>query len=124
MRISDNLQQNFPFITVLGYVEHEYVGIIINQDSQVTSMYDYSALKTEEEKTRFLEMGDIWWWESNRMIPINIFLSKEMHSFKYVIKNLSSKDVKVLFGPVTSLNDIIVKRVKRRSITLVRRTKD
>jgi hypothetical protein len=124
MRISDNLQQNFPFITVLGYVEHEYVGIIINQDSQVTSMYDYSALKTEEEKTRFLEMGDIWWWESNRMIPINIFLSKEMHGFKYVIKNLSSKDVKVLFGPVTSLNDIIVKRVKRRSITLVRRTKD
>jgi hypothetical protein len=124
MRISDNLQQNFPFITVLGYVEHEYVGIIINQDSQVTSMYDYSALKTEEEKTRFLEMGDIWWWESNRMIPINIFLNKEMHSFKYIIKNLSSKDVKVLFGPVTSLNDIIVKRVKRRSITLVRRTKD
>jgi len=124
MRISDNLQQNFPFITVLGYVEHEYVGIIINQDSQVTSMYDYSALKTEEEKTRFLEMGDIWWWESNRMIPINIFLGKEMHVFKYVIKNLSSKDVKVLFGPVTSLNDIIVKRVKRRSITLVRRPKD
>ena len=124
MRISDNLQQNFPFITVLGYVEHEYVGIIINQDSQVTSMYDYSALKTEEEKTRFLEMGDIWWWESNRMIPINIFLAKEMHGFKYVIKNLSSKDVKVLFGPVTSLNDIIVKRVKRRSITLIRRTKD
>ena len=124
MRISDNLQQNFPFITVLGYVEHEYVGIIINQDSQVTSMYDYSALKTEEEKTRFLEMGDIWWWESNRMIPINIFLAKEMQGFKYVIKNLSSKDVKVLFGPVTSLNDIIVKRVKRRSITLVRRTKD
>lgn len=124
MRISDNLQQNFPFITVLGYVEHEYVGIIINQDSQVTSMYDYSALKTEEEKTRFLEMGDIWWWESNRMIPINIFLGKEMHVFKYIIKNLSSKDVKVLFGPVTSLNDIIVKRVKRRSITLVRRTKD
>lgn len=124
MRISDNLQQNFPFITVLSYVEHEYVGIIINQDSQVTSMYDYSALKTEEEKTRFLEMGDVWWWESNRMIPINIFLSKEMHSFKYIIKNLSSKDVKVLFGPVTSLNDIIVKRVKRRSITLVRRTKD
>jgi hypothetical protein len=124
MRISDNLQQNFPFITVLSYVEHEYVGIIINQDSQVTSMYDYSALKTEEEKTRFLEMGDIWWWESNRMIPINIFLAKEMYNFKYIIKNLSSKDVKVLFGPVTSLNDIIVKRVKRRSITLVRRTKD
>jgi hypothetical protein len=124
MRISDNLQQNFPFITVLSYVDNEYVGIIINQDSQVTSMYDYSSLKTEEEKARFLEMGEVWWWESNRQIPINIFLLREMQAFRYVIKNLSTKDVKVLFGPATSLNDIIVKRIKRRSITLIRRPKD
>jgi len=124
MRISDNLQQNFPFITVLSYVDNEYVGIIINHDSQVTSMYDYSSLKTEEEKTRFLEMGEVWWWESNRQIPINIFLLREMQAFRYVIKNLSTKDVKVLFGPATSLNDIIVKRIKRRSITLIRRPKD
>lgn len=124
MRISDNLQQNFPFITVLSYVDNEYVGIVINQDSQITSIYDYSALKTEEEKQKFLELGEIWWWESNRQIPINIFLLREMQNFRYVIKNLSTKDVKILFGPATSLNDIIVKRVKRRSITLVRRPRD
>ena len=124
MRISDNLQQNFPFISVLSYVDNEYVGIVINQDSQVTSIYDYSSLKTDEEKQRFLELGEIWWWESNRQIPINIFLLREMQSFRYVIKNLSTKDVKILFGPATSLNDIIVKRVKRRSITLVRRPRD
>lgn len=121
MRISDNLQQNFPFITVLSYVDNEFVGIVINQDAQVTSMYDYSALKSEEEKQQFLELGEIWWWESNRQIPINIFLLKEMQIFRYIIKNLSTKDVKILFGPATSLNDIIVKRVKRRSITLVRK---
>lgn len=124
MRISDNLQQNFPFITVLSYVDNEFVGIVINQDSQITSIYDYSALKTEEEKQKFLELGEIWWWESNRQIPINIFLLREMQNFRYVIKNLSTKDVKILFGPATSLNDIIVKRVKRRSITLVRRPRD
>lgn len=124
MRISDNLQQNFPFITVLSYVDNEYVGIVINQDAQVTSMYDYSALKSEEEKQRFLELGEIWWWESNRQIPINIFLLKEMQVFRYIIKNLSTKDVRVLFGPATSLNDIIVKRVKRRSITLIRKPRD
>lgn len=122
MRISENLQQNFPFITVLSYVDQEYVGIVINQDSQITSIYDYSSLKTESEKTRFLEMGEIWWWESNRQVPISIFLSREMQEFRYVIKNLSSKDVKILFGPVTSLNDIITKRIKRKSITLVRKT--
>ncbi len=121
MRITTNLQENFPFISVITHVSQEYVGIIINQDSQVTSMYDYSAIRTDAEKQKFLELGEAWWWESNRQIPINIFLAKEIVEFRYVIKNFSTKDVKVLFGPVTSLNDIIVKRIKRKSITLVRK---
>ncbi len=121
MRITTNLQENFPFISVITHVNQEYVGVIINQDAQVTSMYDYSAIRTDEEKQRFLELGEAWWWESNRQIPINIFLAKEIVDFRYVIKNFSTKDVKVLFGPCTSLNDIIVKRIKRKSITLVRK---
>lgn len=122
MRITENLQQNFPFISVITHVNQEYVGIIINQDANITSMYDYAALKTDAEKTRFLELGEAWWWESNRQIPINIFLLKEISEFRYAIKNFSTKDVKLMFGPCTSLNDIIVKRIKRRSITLVRKT--
>ena len=121
MRITTNLQENFPFISVIVHVSHEYVGIIINQDAQVTSMYDYSMIKTDEEKQRFLELGEVWWWESNRQIPINIFLAKEIIEFRYVIRNFSTKDVKLMHGPCTSLNDIIVKRIKRKSITLVRK---
>jgi hypothetical protein len=121
MRITENLQQNFPFISVINHVDHEYVGIVINQDAQVTSMYDYTLLKTEDEKAKFLELGEVWWWESNRQIPINIFLLREVGVFRYAIRNFSTKDVKVMFGPCTSLNDIIVKRIKRRSITLVRK---
>ena len=121
MRITTNLQENFPFISVIVHVSHEYVGIIINQDAQVTSMYDYSAIKTDEEKQRFIELGEAWWWESNRQIPINIFLAREIFDFRYVIKNFSTKDVKLMHGPCTSLNDIIVKRIKRKSITLVRK---
>ena len=121
MRITTNLQENFPFISVIVHVSHEYVGIIINQDAQVTSMYDYSMIKTEAEKQRFLELGEAWWWESNRQIPINIFLAREIIEFRYVIRNFSTKDVKLMHGPCTSLNDIIVKRIKRKSITLVRK---
>ena len=121
MRISTNLQENFPFISVINHVNHEYVGIIINQDAQVTSIYDYSSIRTDLEKQKFLELGETWWWESNRQIPISIFLSKELAIFRYVVKTFSTKDVKVLFGPCTSLNDIIIKRVKRKSITLVRK---
>jgi hypothetical protein len=121
MRITENLQENFPFISVINHVNQEYVGIIINQDAQVTSIYDYVAIRTEEERTRFLELGEAWWWESNRQIPINIFLSREIAAYKYVIKNFSTKDIKLLHGPCTSLNDIIVKRIKRKSITLIRK---
>jgi hypothetical protein len=121
MRITENLQQNFPFISVINYVDKEYVGVIINQDLSITSMYDYSAIKTDEEKSKFLELGEAWWWESNRQIPISIFLAKEIIHFRYAIRNFSTKDVRVLLGPCVSLNQIITKRIKRRSIVLVRR---
>jgi hypothetical protein len=121
MRITENLQENFPFISVLTHVEKEYVGIVINQDAQVTSFYDYSLIKTDQEKERFLELGEAWWWESNRQIPINIFLHREISEFKYIIRNFTTKDVKITLGPCTSLNAILVKRIKRKSITLVRK---
>ena len=121
MRITENLQENFPFISVINHVNQEYVGIVINQDAQITSIYDYTLIRTDKEKQRFLELGEAWWWESNRQIPINIFLYAEIQDFKYTIKNFATKDVKILLGPCTSLNDIIVKRIKRKSITLVRK---
>jgi len=121
MRITENLKENFPFISVLTHSEKEFVGIIINQDSNVTSFYDYELCKDEEAKSRLLELGEAWWWESNRQVPINIFLRNEIKSFDYTIRNFTTKDVKVLHGPITSLNNIIIKRIKRKSITLVRK---
>lgn len=121
MRISENLQENFPFISVVNHVNQEYVGIVINQDAAITSIYDYAAIKDDKDKQRFLELGEVWWWESNRQIPINIFLASEIIAFQYAIRNFSTKDVKIVLGPCTSLNDILVKRIKRKSITLVRK---
>lgn len=118
--IKEKLKEQFPFITVLTYGKHEYVGIIINQDQSVTSIYDYDMLKTQNHKKLFLDLGEVWWWESNRSIPINIFLREEMECFKYSIKNFTTKDVKVLFGPIVNLNNIIVKRIKRKSVQLIR----
>ena len=123
MRISEQTQENFPYMTVINYVDKEFVGIIINQDTQITSMYDYEQLRTEEEKKLFLELGEAWWWESNRKLPINIFMPGEMSEYKHAIRNFATKDVKIVLGPVTSLHNIITKRSKRKSITLVRTPK-
>jgi hypothetical protein len=121
--LTKDIQENFPFLSVVTYGGNEYIGIIINQDVTVTSMYIYTAIKSEPEQRTFLELGDIWWWESNRLIPINIFLRKEIEHFKYCIMTMNSKDVKVTIGPCVNLSNLAVKRIKRRSVQLVRRPK-
>jgi len=118
-----DIEENFPFISVLLYGGQEYVGIIVNQDQYVTTMYNYSSLKHEIEKQRFLELGDIWWWESNRQIPINVFLRAEIEPFKYCLMTMNSKDVKVTVGPVVNIGNLSIKRIKRKSVQLVRRPK-
>jgi hypothetical protein len=99
------------------------VGIIINYDEFVTSIYDLETIKSDEEKQAFLELGETWWWESNRKIPINIFLKENMIYYKPCIKTFNSKDIEIVFGPTVNLGEIAEKRIKRRSIQLIRSPK-
>lgn len=122
-RLTDNIEHNLPFISVLTYGGEEYVGIIINQDQFVTSFYDYNAIKTIEEKSAFLNVGETWWWESNRQYPISIFCRDQVEPFFYAIRTFNSKDVKVVLGPVVNLMNLTLKRVKRKSVQLVRKTR-
>ena len=112
---------NYPFLSLLTYGGNEYIGIIQNIDDIITSIYDFAMLKTPEQKSLYLELGETWWWESNRMVPINIFLKTEWALFRPCLKTFNSKDVEVKFGPALSLKENAQKRSKRRSITLVRR---
>lgn len=121
VKLTEEIRENFPFISVIHYGGIEYVGIIINQDQFVTTIYDYQLLKSDEQRRLFLELGETWWWESNRSIPINIFMKKDMEPFKYTVMSMNSKDAQVVFGPTMSLSSIAIKRVKRRMIQLVRR---
>lgn len=121
VKLRDNIEEQFPFISVINYGDSEYIGIIINQDQYVTSFYDLESIRTPEEKTIFLELGEAWWWESNRQIPISIFLRKEMDPFKYTIKTFNSKDVRIILGPVVNLLNLTLKRIKRKSVQLVRK---
>jgi len=115
------LLKKYPFLTYLVYGGNEYIGVIQNLDEVITTIYDYGALRTLEQKQQFLELAETWWWESNRLIPINVFLKTEWTPFRTVVKTMNSKDVEIKFGPQVSLKEIAAKRSKRRSITLVRK---
>ena len=117
----EQLAEKYPFITLCVYATTEYVGIIQNQDDAITTIYDFGAIQDLEIKRQYLELANVWWWESNRSVPINIFLKADWDAFKPYLRTFINKDLEVLHGPVCSLSDMGRKKSKRKSITLVRR---
>ena len=119
--IFEKLAEKYPFITLCTYASTEYVGVIQNQDDAITTIYDFGSVVDLESKKRFLELANVWWWESNRGIPINIFLKSDWDQFRMCLRTFVNKDLQILHGPVCSLNEMARKKSKRKSITLVRR---
>ena len=119
--IFKTLRDKFPFLSLIRKGDMEFVGIVQNQDSSVISFYDYGRLMNPQDKMRYLKCGEIWWYESNRKLPINIFLKGEFKYFRTTLVTLNNKDVEIVEGPTVRLSDISKKRVKRRTIQLVRR---
>ena len=115
------LADKYPFITLCVYATNEYVGIVQNRDDIITTIYDFGNVKDLEQKRRYLDLANTWWWESNRSIPINIFLRGEWDEFRGCLRTFVNKDLEILHGPVCSLNDIVRRKGKRKTITLVRR---
>lgn len=115
------LAEKYPFITLCVYADTEYLGIIQNRDEVVTTIYDFGKIQDLDSKRRFLELANVWWWESNRSIPINIFLKSDWDMFRPYLRTFTNKDLEILHGPACSLSEMSGKRSKRRSITLVRR---
>jgi hypothetical protein len=115
------LTELHPFITVCSYASQDYVGIVQNRDDMVTTIYDYGAIADSSIKEKFLELGELWWWESNRLIPINLFLKDDWAIFKPYLRTFNNKSLIVVHGPICSMSDLGKRRSKRRSITLVKR---
>lgn len=116
LELFSTLNRAYPFLSVCVYAEQEYIGIVQNRDSQITSFYDYGSLETQELKRLFLDLGEQWWWESNRIIPINLFLKAEWQPFKPYMKTFISKNLNVIHGPCCSILNMSPKKSKRKTI--------
>jgi hypothetical protein len=120
--LAEEIFEKYPFLSLVTYGGAEYVGIVQNQDDTVLSMYDYSKIP-DNLKASFLELGDAWWWESNRMIPINLFLKKDFAQFASILITFNIRDTEVVKGPSVSIAELAKKRSKRRNIQLVKKVK-
>lgn len=115
------LTEQYPFITLCLYAGVEYVGLIQNRDDSITTIYDFGNIQDPALKRVFVDLANVWWWESNRSIPINIFLKQDWDPFRPYLRTFANKDLEIIHGPVCSLSDIGRKKSKRKSITLVRK---
>lgn len=118
----EKLNKLHPYLTYVRFQDEDLVGIVQNVDSSLLSLYVYNHLKTDASKKRFLACGEIWWNDSNRMVPINIFLRHDFYEFKSVLRCLSKKDIETVLGPTNSLEDNFQKRIKRKRIQLIKKS--
>jgi len=115
-------QEKFPFITGFKYSGSTHYGIVINYDKSILTFYDLEKIPTAEMREELIILGDLWWNESNRLMPIDIFLHLEMQIFQPFQSTFVMKNIEHLFGPMTSMQDMLKKRVKRRGFQLIRKT--
>ena len=121
MQQLEEMLEAYPFLSFVRYTHTDYIGVIQNHDGDIVSVYAFNRLRTEEHKREFLEQAETWWWESNRLIPINIFLKENWSKFQYTLVTLTTKDVKEIQGHVVSLAGLASKRTKRKVVQLVRK---
>lgn len=120
----EQITQRYPFLTLLRQGTKEYICLVQNSDEQVITFYDINMLSNPEDRALLLDLAEIWWNESNRIVPIDIFMRQHMSAFRYILKTINQKDIEVVFGPVTSLNKLLTKRIKRRQVRLIREDRD
>jgi len=117
----EQMLEKYPFLSYIKYTHSDYIGIIQNHDTDIVSIYAFNKLRTEKDKLGFLEAAEIWWWESNRLIPINIFLKETWNPYRYSTVTLTCKDIVEQQGHIVSIAKLAERRTKRRVLQLVKR---
>lgn len=114
------LQEKFPFLTIVNYLNTEFIGIVQNADQNFISIYILDVNVSQAMKKEFLSCGDTWWWESNRTVPINLFLRDKFKKFKPWLRTFARKETKIIEGPSLNIMDLLNRKLKKRTIQLVK----
>ena len=81
-------------------------------------MFVLDLIDSDDQKRMLLQLGEQWWWQSNRNIPITLYMAEEMDEFLFCRKTFQTKDIEILAGPIVSISNLPTKRIKRRNTSL------
>lgn len=112
-----NEHKTYPFVTVIEHNEIKYYGIIKIKSKQYITLYCFNKMD-ETLQEELLVLANNWWWQSNRSIPICLFMQEEMEKYENYTTRFNTDQCTVISGPVISLSDLPTKRIKRRNVAL------
>ena len=118
----EDARQNHEFLTFL-IDEHDqvHVGVVQNVTQKLIMFYDLDSIRTAEEREEFLRLADEWWWESNQSIPVDSFLGPRFEQFRPALRGYPRRSIAEILGPIFSLQELYLKRVKKKRIEIVSR---
>jgi len=114
------MRKDYPFLTYLEYCDVSVIGIVQNVTTQFIMIFNYEEIKGEEQKKKFLELGENWWYESNTKVPIDVFLGDKFEEFRRVLRGYSRREVKQVVGPMINLSEMYNRRIKKRRVEFMR----
>lgn len=113
------IHERYPFLTLMLHQKtNQLVGVIQLQSVKFTTVYQLDSITDPAHKQKFLSLCEVWWFESNRIIPISIFLQAEMEEFRYALRTFPTRELKVLVGPCVNLSSYVRKRIKKKAVHL------
>lgn len=96
-------------------------GVVQNGNTRFIAFYDLAKID-DALKEEFMMHADRWWWESGMSLPIDCFIGRAFDKFQ---ESLSIVPKKALegdpIGPVYSITDNYLKRIKKRRVDLINR---
>ncbi len=112
------IRDTYPFFSILVLKNGTQVaGIIQNSTPTFVWIYQFDEIQKSQRKT-FLDHGRTWWNQSDRTIPIEVFIGTEFDVFRPHLKGHPRKNIESVHGHLVDLGETFRKRIKRRIVSI------
>ena len=108
------------FLTFIILENNDFrVGVVQNETPKIIMMYDFGKIHEESLKRKFLKYGDIWWWERNQSLPIDVFIGESFDTYQPMLSGFPKKNISEIIGPTFSISELYLKRIKKKKIEII-----
>lgn len=112
------IRETYPFFSILILRDGAQIaGIIQNSSPNLIWIYQFEGVPKELRK-QFIDYGRTWWNQSDRTIPIEVFIGPEFDVFRPQLKGHPRKNIDCIHGHLVDLGETFRRRIKRKIVNV------